>query len=97
MLGDVQSGRDEIEAFASRFHGWYPEARFAVVRPYSVGKPAVPGRPVTAAELDIDVSAADGTPCVVKVVVVLETKSGLIGRERLYYDAGSLAACGWSR
>jgi len=97
VLAETGAGRDEIEAFASALPRLVPGAQFVVVRPYSVGEPAVPGRPVTAAEVTIAVPAADGTPCTVKAVVVLETSAGLISRERVYYDADSLVACGWAR
>lgn len=97
VFGDREESRDEIAAFASRFREWYPDAKFAVVAPYGVGEPAVPGRPVVAAELTIAASDADGTPCTVKAVVYLETKDGLIASERVYYGADSLIACGWAK
>jgi ketosteroid isomerase-like protein len=97
VFGDHEKGRDDIGAFASRFREWYPDATFAVMAPYGVGEPAVPGRPVVAAELTIAASDADGSPCTVKTVVFLETKNGLIASERVYYDADSLIACGWAK
>lgn len=97
VFGDREESRDEIVAFASRFREWYPDATFAVVAPYGVGEPAVPGRPVVAAELTIAASDADGSPCTVKAVVYFETKDGLITSERVYYGADSLIACGWAK
>ena len=97
VFGDRQEGRDEVTAFASRFRQWYPGARFTVTRPYGVGTPVTPGRPVVAAELEIGTAAADGSPCTVKGVVFLETKNGLIASERVYYDADSLIACDWAK
>lgn len=97
VFGDRQEGRDEVTAFASSFRQWYPDARFTVTRPYGVGTPVTPGRPVVAAELEIGTAAADGSPCTVKGVVFLETKKGLIESERVYYDADSLESCGWAK
>lgn len=97
VFGDREEGRDEIAAFASRFRQWHPDARFTVTEPYGVGKPAVPDRPVVAAELAIAASDADGSPCTVKAAVFLETNDGLIASERVYYDADSLIACGWAK
>jgi hypothetical protein len=62
-----------------------------------VGKPAVPDRPVVAAELTIGTTAVDGSPCTVKATVFLQTKGGLIASERVYYDAESLVKCGWAK
>jgi ketosteroid isomerase-like protein len=97
VFGDREEVRDEITAHALRFRQWYPDARFEATQPYGVGNPAMPGHPVVAAELAIGTRAADGSPCTVKAAVFLETKGGLIARERVYYDADSLAECGWAR
>jgi ketosteroid isomerase-like protein len=97
VFGDRQEGRGEVTAFASSFRQWYPDARFTVTRPYGVGTPVTPGRPVVAAELEIGTAAADGSPCTVKGVVFLETKKGLIASERVYYDAESLESCSWAK
>lgn len=96
VFGDRQ-GLDEIEDLASELAASYPRARFTVVRAYGVGDPAVPGRPQIGAELAIRVRTSDGRSCAVKAAVYLETKAGAIARERVYYDADSLVACGWAR
>jgi len=92
LFGDVAVGPTAIEGAARRFL-----ARSTLARWELVGGFAEPVRGDTAGLFVVHASAPDTAACDLPVGVVLTTGEGGITRERIYYDAASLASCGWVR
>jgi len=98
LFGDLQQGRDAIRAFSTDFFTWYPGVSVELLRPFGetlsneiTSDPKI----MLGGIFAVHVKKADGSPCDVLMLVLLETdKSGVVG-ERLYYNADSIIACGW--
>jgi hypothetical protein len=92
LFGDVAIGPSAIEDAARRFLARSTSARWELVQCF-----AEPVRGDTAGVFVVHASGPGAAVCDVRVGVVLTRGEGGISRERVYYDAASLADCSWVR
>jgi ketosteroid isomerase-like protein len=87
-------GRKAIASWASSFFAWYPGAQWSLALAFGEGSGQ---SPTTGGLYGISVRDLRGEPCQVQAAVLLHTSQDLIVDEVLYYQAESLARCGWAR
>jgi ketosteroid isomerase-like protein len=97
VFGDSEQGRTAIRDYAAQYFGWYPSVQTRLVRPFGDGRMPTSGHPAMGGQISIRTTGQDGRPCTVNAAAMLETKNGLITKERVYYDAASLKTCGWAQ
>ena len=90
LFGDIAVGPSAIEDAAGRFLARTTSARWELISGF-----AEPVRGDTAGLFVVHASGPGAAACDVGVGVVLTPGDGGITHERVYYDAASLASCGW--
>jgi hypothetical protein len=97
VFGDSEQGRTAIRDYAAQYFGWHPGVQTRLVHPFGDGRMPESGHPAMGGQISIRTTGQDGRPCTVNAAAMLETKNGLITKERVYYDAASLKTCGWAQ
>jgi ketosteroid isomerase-like protein len=87
-------GRKAIASWASSFFAWYPGAQWNLALAFGEGSGQ---SPTTGGLYGISVRDLRGQPCQVQAAVLLHASQDLIVDEVLYYQAESLARCGWAQ
>jgi hypothetical protein len=99
LFMDYAQGRVNIQSYASDFFSWYPGVRLELLQLFGEGLSNEQGSDMKIMQggiYAIHVSKTDGSPCEVRMLVLLETSNAGVVSERSYYNADSLLACGWA-
>jgi ketosteroid isomerase-like protein len=93
LFGEHFQGNAAIKTFAGNFFSWYPKSTWELLQAFGETSPGA----IQGGVFALHVADAQGNPCAVKTLVLLEKSSKGISSEKDYYNADSLIACNWAR